>query len=610
MRPWVSYSRIYSLEPFKKLFSTTSRIFSVKFFRPTTTRTLARHGAIIGNVRPLGQIYTCKRTYSSLSGQDGDTIYALSTAPGRAAIAIIRISGPAALIVYQALCPFKPSPKPRYATLRTLYNPSPSHDDDRVLDSSALALYFPAPETVTGEDVLELHVHGGPAVVKAVLTAIPKSLPKSEGQPAPIRYAEPGEFTRRAFYNGRLDLTQIEALGDTLSAETEQQRRLAVRGSSSTLADRYEVWRQKLLNARGELEALIDFSEDQHFDESPRELCYSVTEQVRELMAQLEASIKSAVRGELLRNGINIALIGAPNAGKSSLLNCIVGREAAIVSAEAGTTRDVVDVSVDIGGYLCRFGDLAGLRRPESGEGLPVGEIELEGMKRARERALSADVVIVILSVQPTPGRRNKDMTRMEVNVEPQVSTLLRQLNLESQEVVGVLNKTDLFGNDSDAKNEICRSLFRHPSLQRFLQISKMPIYPISCEDAQMPPTLRKPDPGGIQTLLDSLTQLFSTMTSAITPNGQGDNSVWAEALGATERQRVLLQQCLQHLNNFLIQVGSKKSNEEIDIVLAAEMLRIAAECLARITGRGEAGDVEEVLGVVFEKYILRSPSW
>lgn len=193
------------------------------------------------------------------------TIYALSTAPGRAAIAIIRVSGSACQKVYQALCPDTTLPKPRYAAVRTLYEPSPSKTKQSVLDSNALIFYFPAPRTATGEDILELHVHGGPAIVKAVLAAIGSLNSRTQ----PIRYAEPGEFTRRAFLNDRLDLPQIEALGDTLNAVTEEQRRLSVQGTTSGLAKRYEEWRQMLLYARGELEALIDFSEDQHFDESP-----------------------------------------------------------------------------------------------------------------------------------------------------------------------------------------------------------------------------------------------------------------------------------------------------------------------------------------------------
>ena len=235
--------------------------------------------------------------------------------------------------------------------------------------------------------MLELHVHGGPAVVRAVLSAIPQCATHVESSAASavhsIRYAEPGEFTRRAFANNRMDLPQIESLGETLSASTERQRQISVRGTTSSLAVRYEQWRVLLLAARGELEALIDFSEDQHFDESPAQLCASVARQVQGLCTQIKAHVVNAVRGELLRNGISMALLGAPNAGKSSLLNCIVGREAAIVSQEAGTTRDIVEVSVDLGGWLVKIGDMAGLRRAGLVGPDIVGAVEQEGIKRA-----------------------------------------------------------------------------------------------------------------------------------------------------------------------------------------------------------------------------------
>ena len=300
--------------------------------------------------------------------------------------------------IYEGLCPQKRPLKPRMATLRRLYKPHQQPSNAVVLDSGALILYFPSPRTVTGEDLLELHVHGGPAVVKAVLEAIPQCIITPGWQ---VRYADPGEFTRRAFYNERLDLTQVEALGDVLSAETEQQRRLAVNGAENTLGTRYEEWRKMLLYARGELEALIDFSEDQHFDESPVEFLDSINGQILHLKRQIELHITNASKGELLRTGISLALLGAPNAGKSSLLNIIVGREAAIVSSEAGTTRDVVDVGVDIQGWLCRLGDTAGLRNDLSTTTVTpasvIGLVEKEGIRRAKARALQSDVIIAMI---------------------------------------------------------------------------------------------------------------------------------------------------------------------------------------------------------------------
>lgn len=544
----------------------------------------------------------------AVAATNESTIYALSTAAGRAAIAIIRISGPACLTVYEALCPGKLPPKPRYATLRTLYEPLKTGAEAQILDAGALVLYFPAPQTATGEDVLELHVHGGTAVIKAMLAAIPKAI--LEGDPNSIRYAEPGEFTRRAFYNNRLDLLQIEALGDTLSADTEQQRLLAVRGSTGVLTNRYESWRQKLLLARGELEALIDFSEDQQFDESPAELCASVAHQVQDLKSQLQANIESAARGELLRNGINIALIGAPNAGKSSLLNQIVGREAAIVSSEAGTTRDVVDVNVDIGGFFCKFGDLAGLRKqPISPHSQPIGEIEREGIRRAKDRALASDVVIVILPICISKQPEGPEFT---IGVEAEVVELLSQCDTDKQKIVCVLNKADLIPN-SKLLSKACQQYQQHKILGKYMDLSETMLYAVSCKNAQCI-TPENPDSGGIQVFLGGLTRLFERMTTAVVPRyqqGTMSNSACAESLGASERQRLLLKQCLDHLESFSVQVGSTETDrgeshieeENIDIVLAAESLRSAAGCLSRITGKGDAGDVEEVLGVVFEKY-------
>ncbi|KAI4746179.1 P-loop containing nucleoside triphosphate hydrolase protein [Aureobasidium sp. EXF-12298] len=548
------------------------------------------------------------RHQSSISGSFtrfyGDpTIYALSTAPGRAAIAIIRISGPACNHIYKALCPGQKPLKPRYASVRTLYRPGAKSTPDNLLDSSALLLYFPAPNTVTGEDLLELHVHGGTAVVRAVLSAISQC----STTVGAIRYAEAGEFTRRAFMNDRLDLTQVEALGDTLSANTEQQRRLSVRGTTNSLSLRYESWRQMLLAARGELEALIDFSEDQHFDESPAELASSVADQVQDLVLLIDTHRRNAMRGELLRNGIAISLLGAPNAGKSSLLNRIVGREAAIVSQEAGTTRDVVEVGIDLGGYLCRLGDTAGLRsvvlataearREHMQE--KISMIEKEGMRRAKQRAIESDVVIVVLSLE-LEGKK------VVLRPDPEVIDTAAELAKQKSNVLVVLNKIDLLcGHASELEN------YRRQVADALPHVRLENVFAISCKDAE---ASTSPDAGYIPTFLSGLIRQFEDMTSAVaTTDDDTDPSVWQESLGATERHRLLLDECQFHLEQFLGQVeaGTQSTEDsdleerDVDIVLAAENLRDAATCLARITGKGEAGDVEEVLGVVFEKFCV-----
>jgi tRNA modification GTPase len=472
--------------------------------------------------------------------------------------------------------------------VRTLYDPSTPPTSDGILDSNALLLYFPSPNTVTGEPILELHVHGGPAIVKAVLQAIPKCSTSQK----PVRYAEPGEFTRRAFLNDRLDLTQVEALGDTLSAATEQQRKLSIRGTSGKLAKQYETWRTRLLYARGELEALIDFSEDQHFDESPAVLASSVAIQVRELSDHIALQINNAVKGELLRNGISIALLGPPNAGKSSLLNLIVGREAAIVSREAGTTRDVVEVGVDLGGYLCRVGDMAGLRanQPEANETELIGLVEEEGIKRAKQRALESDVVVLVFAPEIDEDGQ------LQFYVDKGVLETAKTCTELGSQILVVINKTDLLQWDLD------------PFFTRTLDLiqkqigapNPLPAFTLSCKPSPAAPN-QAPN---IQPFLTGLIQTFVSMTSASSPSGAADPSIWQESLGASARHRLLLEQCLEHLDTFLAQVRIDESveEEELDVVVAAESLRAAAECLARITGRGEGGDVEEVLGVVFEK--------
>ncbi|KAH7246086.1 hypothetical protein BKA59DRAFT_186621 [Fusarium tricinctum] len=512
-----------------------------------------------------------------------DTIYALSTAQGRAGIAVIRISGPSCLEIHKALCPLKPLPKPRYATIRSLYDPQAAVKNERiVLDSEALILYFPNPKTVTGDDVLELHVHGGSATVKAVLSAISRCSTTTRR----IRYAEPGEFTKRAFFNNRLDLAQIESLSDTLAAETEQQRRAAVRGNSGALGRQYEAWREQLLLARGEIEALIDFSEDQHFDEPQSELLQNVTAQVAKMLHSIVLHEQGSQRSELLRSGIRIALLGPPNVGKSSLMNLIVGREASIVSGEAGTTRDIVEASLDIRGYLCSFADTAGFRSRGSqmingAESGAIGAVEEEGIRRAKQRALESELVIVLASVEGNP-----EGFFLQYDEE----TL--DLAAGAEDCLIVVNKQDAIGK---AEFETLVQDFRNVALIRAPKLAAAELVAISCKEAQTA-TWQSTDPGGIQTVITKLVASFEKMTAM--PVDLQD------LLGVTERQRQLLVKCRQHLEDFMAE-ATPDEGMDADTVLAAEYLRYAADCLARITGRGEFGDVEDVLGVIFEKFCV-----
>lgn len=430
--------------------------------------------------------------------------------------------------------------------------------------------------------MLELHIHGGPATVKVVLSAIPKCASKFQ-----IRYAEPGEFTRRAFENNRLDLAQVEALSDTLSAETEQQRRAAVRGNSGNLGRTYEIWRQQLLYARGEMEALIDFSEDQHFDESPAELLSNVTAQVNVMLNSIASHEAASRRGELLKRGIRISLLGPPNAGKSSLLNQMVGREASIVSQEAGTTRDIVEVSLDIRGYLCTFADTAGLRtkptRPPEGETSPeIGAIEQEGIRRAKAKASESDVIVALASVESVESSSSPQ--GWQIRYDPETLSLAAK----AEQSLIVVNKCDTVSADILSG---LLSQFQSAIMPQFLA-EAVPLVPVSCRDAQTKASDH--NPGNINGFTDKLVDRFRLMTS-LPPDLQ-------DLLGVTERQRQLLSACASHLQAFTSEALS--SDTECDIVLAAEHLRSAADRLSRITGRGSAGDVEELLGVVFEKYV------
>ncbi len=299
-----------------------------------------------------------------------DTIFALASGAGRAAVALLRLSGPGAGAALTALA--GPLPPPRQASLRRLRDAA-----GEALDQ-ALVLWFPAPGSYTGEASAEFHLHGGPAVVAAVSEALVA---------AGARPAEPGEFTRRAFLNGKLDLTEAEGIADLIEAETEAQRRQALRQAGGALSAQVAAWSARLARLLARQEAFIEFEDE----DLPAGLNDAVAAEAAALATEMAAQLAAAPRGERLRDGLMVAIIGAPNAGKSSLLNALVGREAAIVSARAGTTRDVVEVRLVLAGVPVTLADTAGLRDA-------ADEIEAEGVKRARRRAEEADVVLAVFA--------------------------------------------------------------------------------------------------------------------------------------------------------------------------------------------------------------------
>ncbi len=337
-----------------------------------------------------------------------DTIYALASGTGTAGVAVIRVSGPAAGLAVEILTG-DPTPEPRLARLRRFHDPA----DGSAIDQG-IVLWFPGPASYTGEDIAEFHVHGGAAVIEAVISAMTAI--------ESCRTAEPGEFTRRAFENGKLDLTSAEAVADLVAAETVAQRRQALGQYDGALAALYDGWRTQLTTLLAHAETTIDFSDE----DLPDDTYTSMVHNILYVKEQISQYIDDEHRGERIRSGFRVAIVGAPNVGKSSLLNRIAARDAAIVSETAGTTRDVVEVHMSLGGYAGIIADTAGLREPE-------GEIESEGVRRARKSAEEADLRVVVFDATALPALDGFALDYVDGNT------------------IVVLNKTDIAGQDLPA---------------------------------------------------------------------------------------------------------------------------------------------------------------
>jgi len=300
----------------------------------------------------------------------GDSIVALSSGRLPAGVAVLRISGPQTRFVVETIA--GGMVKDRAAVLRRFRAP-----DGTVLDSG-LVIFFPGPASFTGEDVAEFHVHGGRAVVARMLEIIASF----DG----VRLAEPGEFTRRAFLNGKVDLVETEALADLVNAETEAQRRFAVQNAEGVQSELYLSWRRRLVHARAMIEAEIDFADE---DDVPGSVSDTVWSEVRAMIGEIDHHIAGFHAAEIIRDGFEVVILGAPNAGKSSLFNALARRDAAIVTDEPGTTRDLLEVTLDLGGLRVRLTDTAGLRDAP-------GKVEAIGIDKARAKADRADLLLLL----------------------------------------------------------------------------------------------------------------------------------------------------------------------------------------------------------------------
>ena len=519
------------------------------------------------------------------------TIFALSSGRGPAAIAVIRISGTRAGAALRALTGKIPSP--RKAALARIRDPETSD-----LIDEALALWFPAPHSETGEDVAELQLHGGGAVIAAVLD----SLGRIEG----LKAAEAGEFTRRAFENGKLDLTAVEGLADLVAAETQGQRRQALRQLQGALGTPAEAWRQKLIQALALVEAAIDFSDEA---DVPDNLLAPALAIARALETEIAAALADHGRGERLRDGMVVAIAGPPNAGKSTLLNRLARREAAIVSPYAGTTRDVIEVHLDLGGWPVTLLDTAGIRDTQD-------PVEMEGVRRARERAADADLVLWVVDAGDSgpdsviPGRELRERSR-NPDTLPAASGFLvpasgrprndkvRENGLKSFDSASALpptwlirNKTDLL-KGSKQSNELKRhSIGKSEAIANSTKsLNNMVNKELTNKNEQELTNNES------EYSISAVTgEGFDALLSQLARQAENFLAGSESALVTRQRHRLALEEVLAVLQR--AQAPGAAGRED----LLAEELRIAARALGRLTGRV---DVEDILDVIFRDFCI-----
>lgn len=474
------------------------------------------------------------------------TIYALSTPPGQlSAVAVIRISGSCSRLIYSKLTRSLNQPVPRRASLRKLYGLK--HNGELNLLDSAITLFFNHPQSFTGEDTLELHLHGGKAVVKSVLKAIESIHDRNSG--INIRYAQPGEFSMRAFQNGRLDLTQIEGIGELISAETETQRKSALSSFNGENKIRFFNWRKQIITNIGQLAAIIDFGDDAEIEDI-QIILDKVEKEIIELRKEVKNFICKIDKSSILQSGIKLVLFGPPNVGKSSLINIITDDETAIVSDIPGTTRDAIDISLDIDGYKVVLCDTAGIRLNTD------DTIELQGIERAKKKSILSDLVILMIDPMIYPYLTHDIVTHVKSK-------------LSKKEIIIVINKCDLI-NEKQLKliTANLNTLFEN----------KYTIKPISCLTDE-----------GIDSLKNHMTYIFQKISES---SEESDPIIVSKRI-----QEILSNDILYGLDEFI------KFKELDDVVMASESLNYAADGIGKITG--EVVGIEEVLGVVFSNFCV-----
>lgn len=484
-----------------------------------------------------------RRLYSSVKDFN-PTIYALSTHGGRSAIGVVRVSGSQSKYIFEKLTRnvAKSPLKHRLSSVRRLYNP----EKPSILLDEALTIFFKSPNTYTGEDLLELHLHGGTAIIQGVLNSIKNLHNPEEG--INIRYAENGEFLKRAFVNGRFDLTEIEGIREMIDAETESQRIAALQLMTGGTKITFRTWREEIVKNVALLTTVIDFGEDHDIEEVA--LLFSTVEaNIIKLEQEIETYLTKVSRSEILLKGIKVVLLGPPNAGKSSLLNNLANKDAAIVSDIAGTTRDVIDVPLDINGFKVVIGDTAGIRATAEAD-----TIEVEGIKRAKAKSFGGDCILVVLPLNDAAA------------VTDSLKEHLQDLQKDGKkDIILVLNKQDL---QPQADIGSYADVFKLP---------KENIHVVSCTTGF-----------GIEDLTTRLTKDFKSITLSETND---------PIIISARSQDLLRNDVLYGFQQF------KFWKNQDDVVLASESLRQSVEGIGKITG--DSVGVEEILGVVFSSFCI-----
>lgn len=415
---------------------------------------------------------------------DKKTIFALATAPGKSGVAVIRISGENAFSCIKILTKLDP-PQPRKAVLRDIINPH----NNQIIDKSIIII-FPSPHSFTGENIVEFHIHGSRAVINMLMSIL--------NEFNNFRLANPGEFAKRAFLNGKMDLTAAEGLSDLIEAETAIQQQQAIRQMQGNLSQLYDKWKKSLIHVLALLEAYIDFPDE----DIPDIILNEVQVEIDSISIEIKNHLNDKNKGEIIRKGIYVTIVGAPNVGKSTLLNYLAKKDVAIVSNIAGTTRDIIEVHLDLGGFPVTIADTAGIRDSED-------PIEIEGIKRAKQRSQDADIKLVMIAADDVNSYNQEILSLIDKNT------------------ITLVNKIDKNPNFIDLDNSIKIAIKQNIGLDIFL---------------------------------DKLTNLI---TNKFSPS--------IDPIITRERHRYHLTKCLEHLSYFSMDIDLELACE--DLRLAARSL-------------------------------------